>query len=467
MKQNLKEKLMLYAVSANDTDMGQIISALEGGITCFQLRYKNTDPEKLLPLAEQIADICKTYGVPFIVNDNVHLAKYCGADGVHLGQSDMDPKQARQILGDNAIIGVTVKNVHQAQIACQDGADYLGCGAAFSTLTKSDTSLIDHQIYRDITSAVDIPVVAIGGIDDQNALSLSGYGLAGLAVSGGIFGADDICAAAHRLCRKAKAIVSPPSALTIAGSDSSGGAGIQADIKTMLANGVYASSAITAMTAQNTKGVYQIQMSTPEFLAAQIDSVFEDIFPMAVKTGMLGNGALTQVVCDRLKYHGAQNIVVDPVMVATSGARLMEDQNFTALTTLLLPMAKVVTPNIPEAQALTGLAINTRADMEIAAKAIYDRYGCAALVKGGHSIQDASDVLYDGCFTWFEGKRIDCQNTHGTGCTLSSAIASNLAKGYNLVMAIELAKQYISGALQNDMNLGFGSGPLNHGWRIR
>ena len=462
----LKNKLELYAVTANHSTIDHIRAALEGGITALQLRCKNADPSYLHPLAVQTVELCRQYGALCILNDNVQLAKECGFDGVHLGQSDMSPLQAREILGKNAVIGVTVKNVQQALQAQRDGADYLGCGAAFATQTKADTYVIDHQIYRDIISAVSIPVVAIGGIDQNNVLSLAGLGLAGVAVSGGIFVANNINTAARRLTYKAKAAVSPPTALTIAGSDSSGGAGIQADIKTMLANGVYASCAITAMTAQNTMGVYGIQSATPDFLAAQIDSVFEDIFPLAVKIGMLGSSSLTRVVCDRLQYHGAKNIVVDPVMVATSGAKLMEDENFAVLTQKLLPMALVTTPNIPEAEALTGISIHTRADMESAAKTIFDRYGCAALVKGGHSIEDASDVLYNGSFTWFKDKRIECNNTHGTGCTLSSAIASNLAKGYNLVYAIDLAKQYIRGALQNDLNLGFGSGPLNHGWRI-
>ena len=252
-------------------------------------------------------------------------------------------------------------------------------------------------------------------------------------------------------------------ALTIAGSDSSGGAGIQADIKTMTMNGVYAMSAITALTAQNTTGVRAIQESTPEFLAQQIDAVFEDIRPDAVKIGMVASSELIRVIADRLRHYEAKNIVVDPVMVATSGSALMKTDAVQTLTNELLPLAAVVTPNIPEAQVLSGLTIESRADMETAAKMIGDSHGCAVLLKGGHSISDANDLLYaDGEMEWFEGKRIDNPNTHGTGCTLSSAIASNLAKGLPLPESVRRAKDYISGALSAMLDLGHGSGPMDH-----
>ena len=252
-------------------------------------------------------------------------------------------------------------------------------------------------------------------------------------------------------------------ALTIAGSDCSGGAGIQADIKTMTMNGVYAMSAITALTAQNTTGVRAILESTPEFLAQQIDAVFEDIRPDAVKIGMVASTELIRVIADRLRYYHATNIVVDPVMAATSGSALMKTDAVQTLISELLPLATVVTPNIPEAQVLSGLTIETRSDMETAAKKISGSHGCAVLLKGGHSISDANDLLYDeGEFTWFEGKRIDNPNTHGTGCTLSSAIASNLAKGFSLTESVRRAKDYISGALAAMLNLGQGSGPMDH-----
>ena len=217
-------------------------------------------------------------------------------------------------------------------------------------------------------------------------------------------------------------------ALTIAGSDSSGGAGIQADIKTMTANGVYATSAITALTAQNTTGVYGILESTPEFLANQLDCVFTDIFPDAVKTGMVSSTALIAVIAEKL-----------------------------------LPLATLLTPTIPEAEVLSGMTISDPAGMERAARAISEQYGCAVLCKGGHQISDADDLLWrEGAGVWFRGRRIQNSNTHGTGCTLSSAIAANLAKGYDLDRSVQRAKDYISGALAAMLDLGKGSGPMDH-----
>ena len=256
-------------------------------------------------------------------------------------------------------------------------------------------------------------------------------------------------------------------ALTIAGSDCSGGAGIQADIKTMTMNGVYAMSAITALTAQNTTGVRAIQESTPEFLKQQVDAVFEDIYPDAVKIGMVASSELIRVIADRLRYYEAKNVVVDPVMVATSGSALMKNDAVKTLVEELLPIAALVTPNIPEAQVLSGLTIETKADVVTAAKQIGDKYHCAVLLKGGHSINDADDLLYaNGELIWFEGKRINNPNTHGTGCTLSSAIASNLAKGFTLTESVQKAKDYISGALAAMLNLGQGSGPMMHNFDL-
>ena len=256
-------------------------------------------------------------------------------------------------------------------------------------------------------------------------------------------------------------------ALTIAGSDCSGGAGIQADLKTMTMNGVYAMSAITALTAQNTTGVRAIQESTPDFLKQQLDAIFEDIYPDAVKIGMVASSELIHVIADRLRHYEAKNIVVDPVMVATSGSALMKNDAVQTLIEELLPISTLVTPNIPEARVLSGLTIQTKEDMIAAAKQIGDQYQCAVLLKGGHSINDANDLLYaNGDLHWFEGKRIDNPNTHGTGCTLSSAIASNLAKGYTLAESVQRAKDYISGALAAMLDLGQGSGPMNHAFHL-
>ena len=257
-------------------------------------------------------------------------------------------------------------------------------------------------------------------------------------------------------------------ALSVAGSDCSAGAGIQADIKTMTMNGVYAMSVITALTAQNTTGVRSIMEVTPRFLGEQLDAIFEDIFPDAVKIGMVSSSALIDVIAEKLIHHNARNIVVDPVMVATSGSALIENDAVSALLKRLIPIATVITPNIPEAQAISGLNINNQNDMIAAAKQIGDTYGCAVLLKGGHSVSDANDLLYSNSnFKWFYGKRIDNPNTHGTGCTLSSAIASNLAKGFNLAESVQRAKYYISGALAAMIDLGKGSGPMNHAFDLQ
>ncbi len=252
-------------------------------------------------------------------------------------------------------------------------------------------------------------------------------------------------------------------ALTIAGSDSSGGAGIQADIKTMMANGVFAMSAITAMTAQNTTGVTAIMDATPEFLKAELDEVFTDIFPDAVKIGMVSKSSLIRVIAERLRFYKPGFIVVDPVMVATSGAKLISDEAVRTLREELLPLATILTPNIPETEVLSGMEVRGPEDMIRAAEKISRNYHCAVLCKGGHNVSDANDLLYrDGSYRWFYGKRIDNPNTHGTGCTLSSAIASNLAKGFDLDTSVERAKDYISGALGAMLDLGHGSGPMNH-----
>lgn len=252
-------------------------------------------------------------------------------------------------------------------------------------------------------------------------------------------------------------------ALTIAGSDTCGGAGIQADIKTMTVHKVYAQSVVTALTAQNTTGVKEIFEVTEAFLAAQLDSVFEDIFPDAVKCGMIPNSGLISVVAKKLRQYEAKNIVVDPVMVSTSGHALMVDSALTTLIEELLPLAIIVTPNIPEAQVLSEMSISSKAEMQKAAEIIYKKTHSAVLIKGGHGILDASDYLFTGDDSiWLYERRIDNPNTHGTGCTLSSAIASNLALGYDLITAVERAKKYLTGAIADGLDLGKGAGPMNH-----
>ena len=257
-------------------------------------------------------------------------------------------------------------------------------------------------------------------------------------------------------------------ALTIAGSDSSGGAGIQADLKAMSLNGVFAESVVTALTAQNTTGVSGIMDVTSESLERQMDAVFTDIFPDAVKIGMVSDKELIRTIALKLKQYEAKNIVLDPVMVATSGSKLLKDDAIEVLKEKLFPLSLLITPNIPEAELISSLKIEDKADMEKAAEKIYEDYGVNVLLKGGHRINDANDYLYEnGSGIWIEGERINNPNTHGTGCTLSSAIAANLANGYELEEAIRKAKKYLEGCLKDGLNLGKGSGPMNHAFDIK
>lgn len=257
--------------------------------------------------------------------------------------------------------------------------------------------------------------------------------------------------------------------LSIAGSDSSGGAGIQADIKTIAAHGLFAETAITAVTAQNTMGVTGIQQVSPEMVAKQIDAVFDDIVPDAVKVGMVSSIEVVEAVSERLKARGAKHVVVDPVMVATTGARLVDEEAVDAVVTKLLPLAQVVTPNIPEAEVICGMKIESKEDMLAAGWKIAEACNGAVLVKGGHSRDDANDLLITehGREVWLCHKKIDTTSTHGTGCTLSSAIACNLAMGFEVQASVQKAKNYITGALLHDPGLGRGNGPLDHMWDYR
>lgn len=256
--------------------------------------------------------------------------------------------------------------------------------------------------------------------------------------------------------------------LTIAGSDCSGGAGIQADIKTITAHKLYAMSAITALTAQNTTGVTDILNIEPDFVAKQIDAVFTDIYPDAVKIGMVSSADIIGIIADKLKRYNAKNIVLDPVMVSTSGSKLLAADALDALINKLMPLADVITPNLLEAQCLIGYDLYSAQDMERAAKDISKNFKGSILIKGGHFEGSADDLLFaNGEVSWYRIPRIDNPNTHGTGCTLSSAIACNLAMGFDMKTSIKNAKDYITGALKAGLDLGKGSGPLNHCYNIK
>lgn len=465
--------LRLYAVTdrhwtGEQTLYEQVRDVLMGGATCIQLREKDLDEASFYEEAKDIKELCRLFDVPFIINDNVMLAKEIDADGVHVGQDDMACVKAREILGPDKIIGVSAHTIEEAKIAKAQGADYLGVGAIFPTSSKDGAEVLGIERLKEMTETVDLPMVAIGGISYDNCLLLKDTGIDGIAVISALFGQKNIKQATIDLKKRVDALYETMhTCLTIAGSDSSGGAGIQADLKTMLANKVFGMSAITALTAQNTTGVTDIMDVTPEFLESQIRAVFDDIYPEAVKIGMVSSKELIHTIVEMLKHYDAKHIVVDPVMVATSGAKLISDEAISTLKEELLPIAEVITPNIPETEVLTDMEVKTVEDMEKAAKKIYDTYHCAVLVKGGHQLNDANDYLYNGeKGTWFKGHRIDNSNTHGTGCTLSSAIASNLAKGYTLEESVKNAKTYLSGAIGAMLDLGQGSGPMDHGYNI-
>lgn len=465
-----KSDLTLYLVTDRSWNDGNsflkdVESALENGVTFLQLREKAVEQDLFIARAQEMKSLASRYHVPFVINDDVEVAKAVDADGIHIGQSDGSIAEARVAIGPSKILGVSARTVEEALEAERQGADYLGVGAMFPTSTKTDTKDVSKQTLRAICEAVSIPVVAIGGISRKNVQDLMGTQIDGVAVISAILAQADVGAASKELKRLVEGLkrMKMPKVLTIAGSDCSGGAGIQADLKTMAAHGCYGMSAITALTAQNTTGVYGVVNCEADFVEKQIDCIFKDIRPDAVKIGMVSSSAIIHSIAKKLKEHRPAHIVLDPVMVATSGSKLLEPEAMEALKNELIPLATVITPNLYEAELLAGMKIHSAEEMIQAAEQISRFYSGSILIKGGHLDDCANDLLVqNGEMVWFEGKRVDNFNTHGTGCTLSSAIASNLAKGYRIETSIENSKVYITGALEDGMDLGTGSGPLNH-----
>lgn len=468
-----KRVMRLYAVTdrawtKEKSLASQVKEALDGGVTCLQLREKTLDDDTFLNEALEIGKLCREYKIPFIINDNVDIAEKSDADGIHVGQDDMDVLSVRKRLGEDKIIGVSVQNPEQAVIAEKNGADYLGVGAVFPTSTKDDAYSVSYNTLKEICNRVSIPVVAIGGITKDNVMKLKGSGVDGIAVVSAIFAETDITESTRELKRLSLDLTCDmPKALTIAGSDCSGGAGVQADLKTMTAHNVYGMSVISALTAQNTTGVQDIFNISPDFVKKQLDSVFTDIVPDAVKIGMVSQKEIINVIADKLKHYNARNIVLDPVMVSTSGSKLISDDAIETLKTKLMPLVDVITPNVMEAEVLSGIKIVDNESVIYSAQKISEFYTGAILIKGGHIGEDASDMLYlKGECIWIKGDRIENSNTHGTGCTLSSAIASNLAKGFNMVDSIKKAKEYLTGAIAEKLDIGEGRGPLKHSYLL-
>ncbi len=453
--------------SCESTFFNHVEEALQNGVTFLQLREKECSQADFIKGAIKMKELSKEYNVPFVINDNIEVALKSDADGVHIGQGDMSATDARNLLGKNKILGVSVQTVEQARQAEADGADYLGVGAVFSTSTKDDAKVLQHKVLKEICESVQIPVVAIGGINTGNIPKLSGSQVHGIAVVSAILAQENKKTATRDLLELSEKMTQHTIAkvLTIAGSDCSGGAGIQADLKTMSAHGCYGMSVVTALTAQNTTGVYGVENCSPPFVENQLECVFTDIVPDAVKIGMVSSGPIIKSIALKLKTFSPKHIVLDPVMISTSGSKLLEDEAIKTLKSELIPLASVITPNLAEAELLSGVKIDSTGDMVSAARAIAEYYKGQILIKGGHLEEHANDLLYMGGEThWFTGEKINNENTHGTGCTLSSAIASHLAKGYSVKESVKRSKAYLTGAIEDKMDLGKGRGPLNHNY---
>lgn len=427
------------------------------------LREKDLSEQEYAVLADCVTNICERYHVLCVWHNFVELAKQRGCRAIHL------PLQKLRVLEPEersmfSVLGSSCHSIEEAREAEALGCHYIFVGHIFETECKKGLQGRGLAFLREICANVSIPVYGIGGICEDNIEEVLQAGASGVAIMSGFMSTVDVKGMYGRMKMRKKLL---PTVLSIAGSDSSGGAGIQADLKTMLVNGVYGMTAITALTAQNTMGVHDIMEVPPKFLEEQLDAVFQDIVPDAVKIGMISSGHLVDVIAERLQFYQAKNIVLDPVMIATSGSVLSSDCAIQKIQERLFPMATVVTPNIPEAEILAQMPIRDQEDMEKAAKKIGENYQCAVLIKGGHEVNEANDLLYEGgVVSWYFGKRIENSNTHGTGCTLSSAIAAGLAKGMELSEAIGRAKEYISGALLAGLDLGQGSGPLHHGYQF-
>jgi hydroxymethylpyrimidine kinase / phosphomethylpyrimidine kinase / thiamine-phosphate diphosphorylase len=453
------------------TDQGErllerVREALSGGVCVLQYRDKVRDFPERVNLGRELKAICDRFQVTFIVNDDLELALELDADGVHLGQEDGDPVRARAALGPKKILGVSTHSLEEALAAQEAGADYVGFGAIYPTSSKEVPAIQGPKGVALLKGALQIPVVAIGGITRDNAAALVDCGADAIAVISSVLSARSPGLAATELALLFNRRAPHPrgAVLTVAGSDSGGGAGIQGDLKTITLLGSYGASAISALTAQNTRGVSSIHPVPPAFLAQQLDAVLSDLPVDVVKIGMLFSPENATVLSERLKTHGVRMIVLDPVMSAKGGTALLEEAALTVLKKRLIPLCYLLTPNIPEAERLTGLTITDAAGMELAARTLHLMGARNVLVKGGHGGEGTvTDILFDGSvFTRFSAPRTLSRNTHGTGCALASAIATFLAQGEPLPGAVLRAKLFITRAIKFAHPLGKGHGPVNH-----
>jgi hydroxymethylpyrimidine kinase/phosphomethylpyrimidine kinase/thiamine-phosphate diphosphorylase len=457
----------LYLITPQGSDkqvLNVVREGLRGGAEVVQYRDKDRSPEARVNLARQLVQLCKEAGATFLVNDNPELAVESFADGVHLGQEDGSVHDARRLLGPDKLIGVSTRTVDQALKAEMAGADYIGVGSIFPTNTKNDAELVGLETLRKIRRAVKIPLVAIGGINWTNGSEALEVGADSLAVISAITDDPNPALAAREisLLFNSEKAGEATRVMTIAGSDPGGGAGIQADLKTITLLGSYGTSSITVLTAQNTLGVHGLSPAPAGFIVKQAEAVLDDIGIDTLKTGMLYNAEIVKSVAGLIQKHNLLS-VVDPVMIAKGGTALLKQEAVEALRSELLPSTYLLTPNIPEAEALTGLKIATLEEMEEAAKRLQAMGPRHILLKGGHREGDAIDILLAGQSVHkLPAERIDTTSTHGTGCSYSAALATLLAQGLPLVNAAETAKLFINEAIRHAIPLGSGHGPVNH-----
>jgi len=457
----------LYLITDHDRDgrlAERVAAALKGGARVVQFRDKGRPVEEQIAAAGELGALCREAGATFIVNDSPEVALKSGADGVHLGQNDMSVADARRILGPDRVIGVSTRTVEQALKAAMQGADYIGVGSVYPTGSKRDTVLVGVETLRKVRRAVSIPVVAIGGIDRDRADEVIEAGADAVAVLSAVMNDPDPAMAAREIALLFNRRCALPRGrvLSVAGSDPGGGAGIQADLKTITLLGGYGMSAITALTAQNTRGVKGIHPAPSDFVADQIEAVLADLGTDVLKTGMLYSAGIVSVVARAIDRY-ALPAIVDPVMIAKGGAPLLQQEGVEALRHELLSRTYLLTPNLPEAEALCGLPVETESEMERAASRLREMGARNVLLKGGHLQGDAVDLLLTGeSLHRFPAERFDTRNTHGTGCAYSAAIATLLAQGLPLTAAVGKAKIFISEAIRTAFSMGSGHGPVNH-----
>lgn len=485
--------LSLYLVTdrplSGGRDMAWIVrEAAAGGVTMVQLREKECSTAEFIDLARELKRALSPLDIPLIINDRVDVALAVDADGVHIGQSDMPYDVARRLLGPDKIIGLSVETMEEVIAANALDVDYIGISPVYATPTKTDTlAPFGLKGIEEVMRLSRHRCVAIGGMNRDTIGEVIARGVEGVAVVSAIVAAESPREASEELAAIIKRnrisntriiqssefkIQNYPRVLTIAGSDSGGGAGIQADIKSISANGCFAASAITAITAQNTLGVNAVEGLSIDIIEGQIDAVLSDIGADSIKIGMLHSSEVVQCVARMLRKYNIKDVVLDPVMVSTSGHKLIEDSAIEVLKAELMPMARVITPNIPEAEILLGEAISEQGDLPAAARRLAEKYGVSVLLKAGHLVNDELiDIFYNHEteeIVELSARRVDTRNTHGTGCTLSSAFAAQLAKGLSLTEAARTAKHYINQAIIHGAHqeIGHGHGPVAHFYKL-